>query len=331
MNPYEVLGLSSGATEEEIKKTYKELAKKWHPDVNKDEGAEEKFKGISAAFEQLKNNNWRYNPPSQNFTGSGSINDIFANFFSGGNPFGASGFPFGDDPFTAQKRGINKKRAQIYVTFEEAYLGCSKKIQLNEDNPCNSCNSVGVKLKNSSCPVCHGNGRVKTAHGAIFMVSACQACKGLGREIEGKCNDCNGIGKKFSSKEINIQIPIGSRNGTVLNPEPNLEIHILLAPHKEFSLLENEIDVGSHIYINMFDAILGESIDINTLSGIRKLKVPAGTQPGTILRIKDGGFCHRPNGARGDHLVEINVKIPKEVTEEQKELISKLKESFGKP
>ncbi|MFA5048444.1 MAG: J domain-containing protein [Patescibacteria group bacterium] len=321
MNPYEILGITDGASKEEIKKAYKDLAKKWHPDVNGgDKAAEEKFKEISAAYELLKKGNWSYQPSTQGFH---NINDIFSQFgididF---NPF---------DPFSrVQKRNIKKRKTTINVTFEEAFNGCTKKVILSEDKQCNSCGGSGLKFKDNFCSVCHGNGKVRVNHGEVVIATNCHSCKGFGREVDRTCSDCNGAGKTFNNKELSISIPPGTRHSSVLNLEADLDMIVLFKSHPEFVLLNDGVDIGSRISIDIFDAILGDNININTLSGIKKLKIPACVQPNTILRIKEGGF-NNFNGQKGDHLVEVNVKIPTEITEEQKEAICKLKEVFKK-
>lgn len=318
MNPYDILGVAPGSSEEEIKKAYRELAKKWHPDANGgDKAAEEKFKEISAAYESLKNNNWNYQPQSHGF----SINDIFSSM--GFNPFD----PF--DSFRANKRTIRRRKGQLFVSFEEAYSGCTKKVSLGEDKVCVGCGGTGAKLKNTFCPICHGNGKVRTSHGTMIIATTCQACRGLGREIESACPSCNGAGKHTETKEISIDIPAGTRHGSVLNPEPDLDMVISFKNHSEFVLLNDGVDIGSKVVIDIFDAMLGNNVDINTLNGPKKLKIPNGIQPSTILKIKNGGFNYS-NGIKGDHLVEVNIKIPTDITEEQKEAISKLKEVFEK-
>lgn len=318
MNPYEILGIAPGSSEEEIKKAYRDLAKKWHPDANGgDKASEEKFKEISAAYELLKKGNWNYNPHRQQIP---NINDIFEQFEMDFNPF---------NPFKQQKRNIKRRKAIVNVSFEDAYNGCTKKIILTEEKQCNSCGGVGIKFKDTFCPVCHGNGKVRTSQGAITIATTCHMCRGFGRDVNGMCSDCNGSGKHANNKELNITIPPATRHGTVINPENDLDIIILLNPHKEFILLNDGVDIGSKVSIDIFEAILGDNVNINTLNGVKKLKIPAGVQPNTILRIKNGGF-NDLSGRKGDHLVEVGIRVPTEINEEQKETISKLKETFKK-
>lgn len=315
MNPYEILGVSAEATEEEIKSAYKGLARTWHPDINKDPSAEEKFKNISAAYEVLKNNNWKYNPNAGNFQGFQGFNVNMADLF--GSTFG-----FDFNPFGEAKRGIRKRKSQIYITFEEAFNGCCKKIQINNESQCGKCNGSGLILKNSGCKVCHGNGRVRSQNGNMIIATTCNACRGMGREIEKQCDECNGSGKRVSMEEINVSIIPGTIQGTVISPKNDLDLVIMFKPHAEYVLLNKGIDIGSKISIDIFDAILGNNININTLLGVKSLKIPAGVQPKTILKIKNGGYYY--GGNNGDHLVEVNIEIPK-ITEEQREVIEKFK------
>lgn len=319
MNPYEVLGISPESQEEDIKKAYKELAKKWHPDVNKDNPeAEEKFKEISGAFETLKNNNWSYEERSNGIPG---INFNFGDAFS--SLFGQFGF----DPFQANKRTVRRRRVQFAISFEEAFNGCSKKVNINEDKQCSICNGHGLIFGTDYCKTCSGSGRIRHSQGATSIIATCSACKGFGKENKGVCKECLGAGKKVENKEITISIPPGTRQGSILQPERDLEVVIVFRPHDKFVLLNDGVDIGSGAVINIFDAMLGKTIDVETLNGIKKLKVPPGIQPNTVLRIKNGGF-NRQNNMPGDHLIEIHIEIPKDLTEEQKEEINKLKKFF---
>jgi len=317
MNPYEILGVAQGASEGEIKKAYKELAKKWHPDKHEgDKAAEEKFKEISGAYELLKKNNWQL--PQQAMPNFGlNFSDLFNQAF--GNGF---------DPFGAPTRRIRKRKAQLEITFEEAYDGCEKKVQIHNAETCSVCGGHGLKLQDALCSQCNGNGHIRTQQGFLTISTTCNTCRGLGRAPGGMCDKCGGQGKKIITQETVIKIPPHTRHGAILRPEADLEITIMYKKHNEFVLLNDGADIGSTLNINMFDAILGNSMNIKTLSGTKRLKVNPSTQPGTVLRIKDGGF-RRSNGQRGDHLVEISVEIPNKLTEEQMELIKKLKSSFG--
>ena len=315
MNPYEILGIAQGASEEEIKKAYKELAKQWHPDKHQgDKAAEEKFKEISGAYELLKKNNWQ--APQ-------AVSDFGLNFSDLFN----QAFGMGLDPFRTSTRRIRKRKAQLEITFEEAYNGCEKKLQIHNAEQCAVCSGHGLKLKNSMCPQCKGNGHIRNHQGFLTISTTCNICRGLGREPEGMCDVCKGQGQKISLQEISVKISPHTRYGSILKPESDLEIIVVYKKHPYFTLLHDGADVGSTLDVDMFDAILGNSFNIKTLAGEKRLKINPSTQPGTILRIKDGGF-ERQNGQYGDHLIEINVKFPENLTEKQIELINKLKNSF---
>lgn len=319
-NPYDVLGVSPDVSNEEIKKAYKNLARKWHPDLHKgDPKAEEKFKEINAAYEMVKDGKWQ----QQQMPGGMHINvdELFRQHF-GGN--GWSGI---HNPFNNPTRTIRKKKGQIKVTFEEAFSGCEKKLQIQETEPCESCGGVGHSLKDQFCKTCNGNGQVRTQRGPVQIVMTCNTCKGLGREIGDPCGACGASGKKIKIREENIKIPPGTRYGSVFQPSPDLEVVILYHDHKYFSLANNLSDIVSEVSISMFDAILGGSVAVNTLSGQKKLKISPGTNPGTILRIKGAGFKNQM-GQIGDHMVGINVEFPKKLTAEQKHLLIQLKNSL---
>jgi len=311
MNPFETLGLKEGASEDEIKEAYKKLARKHHPDMNDgSKESEEKFKNISGAYESLKTNNWQHNPnQSQGFNPfqGGGFNFNFGDFFGGFNPFG----------------GKQKRAVQTYVSFEEAYNGCNKKINVSEEKRCGTCNGFGSKLKDTFCKTCHGHGKIRRGQGVVTIASTCPTCKGSGKEIESHCQKCNGAGKTTENTEYNVVIPEGSMEGTTISLSGDLDLKILLKPHNDFSLLNNGVDVGSKVVIDVFSAMLGESLNVNTLDGTKKIKIPAGIQPNTVLKINGGGFKH-PSGRKGDHLIEVGIKVP-ELTEEQKEIVRKLK------
>lgn len=322
MTPFQILGIPEGSTEEEIKKAYKNLARQHHPDLHKgNKEAEEKFKELSNAYETLKNNNWKYNPAPQMSGGFGGfghfdINDIF------------NSFNIGFNPFQETKRQIKRRKGQIHITFEEAFNGCEKDIQVNSHKICEICNGMGVKLKNTTCPNCHGNGKTRSNYGNMILSSTCNKCNGYGREIENVCGDCKGSGKKVETQEIKVKIPSQILNGTILFPEKDLELIILFKQHPEYTLINDGVDIGSKVSINICQAILGDSININTLMGVKKIKIPEGIQSGTILKINGGGFKINQNSKSGDHFVEVAVKTPINLTEEHKKIFEELKKTF---
>lgn len=314
-DPYVVLGVKQDASEEEIKKAYKELALKFHPDRNPgDKEAEEKFKDISEAYELIKSG--KYNPNVQMHSG---WQDIFNQTF-GGSPFDIfNGIGFN------RRNQQNVRRGNISVSLEEAYNGCTKELMINESNACSDCSGTGFKFTNNLCPVCSGTGQLRTVRGSMSFVRTCDKCRGVGRIEDGPCKTCNGKGRNDKTQKISITVPAGIRQGQKINPLPDLEISIFFQEHKEFVLLDDGLSVISKVSVNMFDALLGTKIEVNTLAGKRNVNVPAGIQPGMMLKIKNSGM-KMMNGSVGDHLLKVDVSILKNLNEKQIELIQKLKE-----
>lgn len=321
-NPFKVLGLDPGASEADIKKAYKKLAMEHHPDrCPDDEGAEDRFKEISGAYEMLKKNNWTYH---ENFGGQFGFNgfsavninidDLFNQAFGGHGPFGRG-----------RKVGY-VKTGRIYISLEEAYYGCTKNISVSDAINCIACKGIGFKLHDKKCATCNGVGQQRTVHGAISMVTACPACKGLGRAISSVCAECKGNGKKSIDQEFTVNIPAGTHHGAKINPSDNLQIQILYSPHKEYKVMSNTLDISSIKEIDMFTAVLGGTISVNTLGGAKNVKIAAGCQPDTKLRIKKAGM--KTKQKTGDHLLDIKIKLPTNLTEEQKELLQNLKEQL---
>jgi molecular chaperone DnaJ len=319
-DPYATLGVQQGASEEEIKKAYKDLALKFHPDRNPGNvEAEEKFKSITEAYNAIKNG---YNPNAPSHNGTPNWQDIFNQTFGGA---GGHGFDFGG-PF---RRASQMKRGQISISFEEAYNGCMKELQINDTNHCNSCSGSGIQFSEAGCSHCGGLGQQSTVQGSIRFSRTCMNCGGAGKAPNGKCNACNGTGKNTRSQKVSVNIPAGVAVGQVVRVNNELEIVIDYKPHVEFILLNNGVDILSRITINMFDALLGKVVDVNTLAGEKGLSIPEGCQPKSLLRLKGMGM-KLANGVTGDHLVEVSVSLPKQLTEEQKELILKLREDVEK-
>jgi molecular chaperone DnaJ len=310
-DPFQTLGLQSGASEDEIKKAYKDLAKKWHPDINKAPEAEEKFKEVSQAYEVLKNNNWTA-PMTGGFPGFGDMFNMHGDIFS---HIDLNDFING----TRSKRRFIKK-AQLAITFEEAFCGCKKTIQISNKKQCTVCGGKGIILKNDMCKTCGGSGQVRTGKGVVHFISTCNHCRGFGREVENKCSSCNGQGQVNETEILDIQIPLKTPHGTIIKPKQDVDVHIYIQKHSEFHLID-ECNIGSKADVDVFLAILGGNINVNTLSGVKKMKIAEGTQPNTVLRIKDGGLG-------GDHLIEINIKIPT-VNNVQRELLEKIRDKEG--
>lgn len=312
MDPYKVLGVKPDASKDDIKKAYKALALKYHPDHNPDKNAEEKFKEINAAYDLIKDGNYNPHHSRPGFDPMKSVEEIFRQHFGSRGPFGR----------TAQRR-----RGQLRITLEEAHHGCTKKIRISEPISCAPCKGVGFEL-GDVCSHCKGSGEFVQQKNIMVIRQPCPVCKGFGRELKSMCTSCMGRGKKANTNELEVIIPPGTLNGQVLYPFEDLEVTVVYLPHEEFAVMANNLDIGSLVKVNMFDALLGGTAKVKTLDGEKVLKVPAGTQPGSIFRIKEAGMKNR--GQRGSHLVEVQVELLKDLTDEQILLLEKLKNTISR-
>ena len=345
---YEVLGVAKDADEATIKKAYRQLAKKYHPDVNPgDKDAEEKFKEVNEAYQTLSDPQKRasydqFGPdgPQAGFGGGGfggfsgfegggfgGFEDIFSSFFGGGVGGATRNGPIpGDD-----------LRYDLTISFEEAAKGCEKEINLVRDEACPTCNGSGAKpgSKVDTCPNCHGSGQERvvsnTPFGRIQNVRTCSRCHGEGKIITEPCTKCHGRGKVRVSKRRTIKVPAGIDNGQVLTirgqgglgergGQPgDLMIVITVRPHKLFRRREDNLYID--LPLTFTQAALGAEIDVPTLDKPVKYKFPEGTQPGQVFCLKGQGVNHLRGGGKGDLYVTATVEIPKKLTEKQKELL----------
>lgn len=352
---YEVLGVPKTASQEEIKKAYKILAKKYHPDLNPDsKTAEEKFKEATEAYEVLSDDQSRarydqfgHNDPTQGFGGGGyggfgggfgggGFGDIFESFFGGGGGYGANP--------NAPRKG-NDLRQSITIEFEEAATGVEKEIKITRTETCKSCNGSGAKAGTSpkTCPKCGGQGRVRTTQATPFgqfqTVVACPQCQGKGKIIETPCSSCNGTGKERVIKTRKINIPAGVDNGSNLRlqgegdagvnggPPGDLFVTVSVKPHKYFKRLND--DVLCDYEISFAQAALGCDVEVPTLAGKVKLNIPEGTQSNTTFRLRGRGFPRLRGRGQGDQQVTVKVVTPTRLTDEQKELLRQLDNSMN--
>lgn len=347
---YEILGVSRNATEKEIKKAYRRLARKYHPDVNPSKDAEEKFKEISEAYEVLmdKNKRAQYDRFGRydfrggfdwsNFTHFSDVEDIFgrdifSDFFKGFEDF------FGRRERRTKGRDI---RVDLEIDLEDAAFGKKVDIEVPRKEVCRQCSGTGAKDSSSikACPHCNGTGQIRnvrrTAFGQMINITTCSKCGGKGKIVTEKCRDCNGTGTVFRKRRITVKIPAGVENGSTLRlageGEPgdvmgDLYVVVRVKPHKFFKRENNNIVYVAEI--SFPQAVLGATIKVPTLYGNEELKIPAGTQNGEIFTLKGKGIPNINGFSRGDEIVKIKVKVPKKLTDEQKELVRKLAESFG--
>lgn len=348
---YEVLGVSKTATDDEIKKAYRSLAKKYHPDVCKEPDAEAKFKEVQEAYEVLSDSTKRqqydqfgHEGPMGgaggfdgfNFGGGfGGFDDIFSSFFGGGR----------SQSNTGPKRGRNIKTS-ITLTFEEAAFGVEKEITLNKLDTCKDCSGTGAMSGKDieTCPKCHGRGKViveqNSFFGRIQTEATCPHCNGKGKTIKNKCTTCHGEGRIKNVSKLKVRIPSGVEDEQTLTVSgkgeagPNggmngdLYININVKPH---DLFERD---GVHLYLEMpitfSQAALGDSVEVPTLDGKCILKVPSGTQTGTKFRIPGKGIKNARTGETGNLYVVVKLITPTKLSNEQKDLFKKLSKTNEK-
>ena len=355
---YEVLGLSKGASEDDIKKAYRKLAKQYHPDVNKAPDAEAKFKEINEAYEVLSDPQKKQTYDQFGFAGMdgaggfgsgfggfGGMNmddlgDIFSSFM-GGMGGGFSGFNFGGR--SSRRTGPIKgddRLMSLEIDFLEAAHGVTKTINVTVEKTCEACNGTGAESKSDieTCPTCHGSGKVlrqsRTPFGMIQQQSVCPDCNGTGKRIKKKCSKCNGTGYNTIREQVEVKIPAGINSGQQVRSSGygergenggsngDLYIEVIVRPHKYF------VREGNNVYIKVpissLDATLGTKVDVPTPNGEVELEIPAGSQPGTKLRLKGCGIKDLRSNNIGDEYVELDVSIPKKLSKEEKELYEKL-------
>ncbi|HLR03838.1 MAG TPA: molecular chaperone DnaJ [Virgibacillus sp.] len=348
---YEVLGVSKDASKDEIKKAYRKLARKYHPDVNKEEGSEDKFKEAKEAYEVLSNEQKRSQydqfghagAQGQGFSGfggsgdfGGGFGDIFDMFFGGG---GASRDP------NAPRQGSDLQYT-ITLDFEEAIFGKDTEIRIPKDEECETCHGSGAKpgTKTKTCTHCHGSGQLNTEQntpfGKVVNRRVCHYCNGTGKIIPEKCSTCGGKGTVKKQKEIKINIPAGIDEGQQIRvsgkgepginggPPGDLFVVIQVRPHDFF---ERE---GDHIFcelpVTYTQAALGDEIEVPTVHGKVMLKIPAGTQTGKIFRLKGKGAPSVRGHGQGDQHIQVRVITPTKLTDRQKEILREFNEIDGK-
>ena len=357
---YETLGVSRNAEQDEIKRAYRILARKYHPDVNKDEGAEETFKEVSRAYEVLSEPEIRARYDRfgeagvggaasaggggfQDFQDMGGFADIFESFFNGfsGQPGGAQGGQRRRGPMRGDDLRLNLK-----LDFKEAVFGGEKEIRISHLETCSTCSGSGAKpgTRPRTCSTCNGAGQVRratrTPFGIFNQVSTCPTCNGSGEVVEDRCEVCGGAGRKQETKKLKITIPAGVDNGTRLRvsnegdagmrsgPPGDLYVYLCVKEHSSFK--RDGINVLSDLKISYLQAILGCELQVETVDGPVEVQVPAGTQPSTVLTLENRGVPKLGNPvSRGNHLLTILVDIPTRIKPEERELLAKLAEVRG--
>ncbi|MGQ9556422.1 MAG: molecular chaperone DnaJ [Desulfurispora sp.] len=343
---YEVLGVSRQASAEEIKKAYRKLARQYHPDANPDDqDAEAKFKEIAEAYEVLSDpeKRARYDRFGHaGFNGQGFGGHGFGGFEGFGADLGGLGdiFEMFFGASNRRRRGPEKGadlRADLELTLEEAAFGVERDIKVPREEECTTCGGSGAApgSKAQVCPVCHGSGQVQyaqsTPFGRIVQTRTCDRCRGAGRVLEKPCPTCHGAGRVRRTRSIHVKVPPGVDSGTRLRvagegepglrggPRGDLYVFIHVRPHKVF--VRDGNDVLCEVKISFAQAALGDEIEVPTLEGTARMKVPEGTQSGTVFRLKSKGIPDVHGYGRGDQHVRVQVVTPTRLSEKQKELL----------
>lgn len=356
---YEVLGVDKSASEDEIKRAYKKMARKYHPDLNPDnKEAEEKFKEVNEAYEVLSDSDKKARYDQFGFAGV----DPNYGAGAGGGAYGAGGFDFGDlgDIFgsffgggfgSVQRRNPNAPqrgesiRLSVTISFEEAAFGCEKEVSVDRYETCAVCHGSGCADGTSPevCPDCHGSGQVQvrrqTPMGVFATTSPCGRCGGKGRIIKTPCTACRGSGLERKRRTIQAKIPAGIDNGQTISirgqghagknggPSGDLLITITVRPHELFR--REGTSVLCEAPITFAQAVLGAELEIPTIDGKVKYDLPEGTQSGTTFRLKGKGIPELNGRGRGDQYVTVYIETPRNLNREQKEALKKFAESVG--
>jgi len=358
---YEILGVQRDASKDDIKKAYRQLALKHHPDMNKDKKkeAEEKFKELSEAYEVLADDEKRKRYDQfghegvqstfrsggfdwSDFTHYGDISDIFGNF----EGFGGSIFEqfFGGGARRAGPQGGRSLRYDIEVRLEEAAAGAEKEIRVPHSVACKTCGGAGAKQGDiKSCPTCKGAGQVqrgqKRGYASFVTISPCPTCRGAGRQITKPCADCKGAGSVQTTSTLQVSIPKGAEEGMRLRirgageagpnggPSGDLYIVIHIEDHPVFD--RDGRDLWVEAPVTFTQAALGAEVDVPTLDGTARVTVPPGTQTGTVLRLKGKGMPDLRGYGNGDQFVKVAIVTPTKLTAEQKSILKRLDESLG--
>ena len=355
---YEVLGVQKGASADEIKKAYRKITKANHPDLHPgDKECEERFKEANEAYEILSDEEKRKKydqfghaafDPNAGFNGGGGFGgfgdfgDIFGDIFSGFGGFGGFGGQRSNP--NAPRKG-ESLRATVNISFEEAAFGCKKEVTVLRVESCADCGGSGCAEGTTPeiCPECGGSGQVRvsqrTPFGMVQSTTACPHCNGSGKIIHQPCKTCKGKGAVRRQQKIEVNIPAGIDDGQTISktgagnaginggPAGDLLVSVIVRPHARFErdgtsvLLEQEISYAQ--------AVLGAEIEVPTIDGKVKLSIPEGTQPGAVFRLKGKGIPYLRGSGRGDQFISIAVKVPKNLTSSQKELLRQFAASMG--
>ena len=356
---YEILGVSRDCGKDELKRAYRRLARQYHPDVNKEPGAEDKFKEINRAYEVLSEpeTRARYDrfgeagvsgagAAGAEYGDMGGFADIFETIFSG---FGGMGGPGGASGGTRRRSGPTRGddlRLDLKLDFKEAIFGGEKEIRIPHLETCDVCDGTGAKAGTSpeTCGTCNGTGQVRratrTPFGSFAQVSVCPTCNGSGQVIKDKCEACGGVGRKQETKKLKITIPPGVDTGTRLRVSregdaglkggPPGDLYVYLAVNSDKKFRRDGVNIHSEIEVSYLQAILGARVKVDTVEGTEELEIPAGLQPNKVLTLEGRGVPKLGNPvSRGDHLITVKVVIPTKLGREERELLHQLAQLKG--
>jgi molecular chaperone DnaJ len=357
---YEILGVSKSSSQDEIKKAYRKVAMQFHPDRNPgDKVAEEKFKAAAEAYEILSDTDKRaqydrfghqaFSQGRGGHPGGMNMDDIFSQFgdiFGGDSPFG-SFFGGGSRSSGTRSRGTrgSNLRVKLKLNYEEIAKGVNKTIKVKKYVHCSTCAGSGAKDKNSmqTCTGCGGSGQVRkiqnTFLGQMQTVTTCPNCNGEGSTITSKCGNCKGEGRVYGEETVNIDIPAGVQNGMQLSVGgkgnagerggSNGDLIVLIEEEQHPQLHRDGLNVAFDLHISFPDAVFGTQIEVPTIDGRAKIKIPPGTQSGKIFRLKGKGFPSVNSYDRGDQLIQVNIWTPQHVSHEEKEQLEKMQSSHN--
>ena len=364
---YKVLGLAKSATADEIKRAYRKLAVKYHPDKNPgNKAAEEKFKKVSEAYEVLSDPKKRadydkFGPDMFNRAGGGAEggysysgnfrnpNDLFRDIFGQAGTQGMDASFFEDLlGGRGSRRGRRSSRGQaganlqyeLEISLDEAFSGVDKEFRFSKPNPCSVCGGSGAdpSAGKSTCPQCGGTGSISTSNGLFMQEQPCRACHGTGFKITHPCKPCSGTGRVKVDKEIMIHIPPGVDNGSKLRISREGEagtnggapgnLYVIIAVRPDDLFQRDGTNTLCELPIDVNTAVCGGVVQVPTISGLAKMRIPEGTQNGTTLRLKGKGIPALKGGVRGDHLVKVLVETPANLSKQQKDLLKYYNDSL---